>query len=72
MPQPLSNEPDLLRVGTGPYPALVLADDGHEMWLASVHFNEPPQPGLTFHFRGIVWELTWTGACGCGAAPAVM
>jgi hypothetical protein len=59
-------------IGTGPYSVLVLLEGDGDMWLASVRFGEPPQPGLTFHFRGMVWELTWASEAGCGAAPAAM
>ena len=62
----------LTQVGTGPYPTLVLAEHEGEMWLASVRFDEPPQPGLTFHFQGMVWQLTWADKAGCCATPVVM
>jgi hypothetical protein len=62
----------VIHIGSGPYTALVLVEGDEDMWLASVGFDEPPQPGLTFHFRGMVWELTWASAAGCGAAPAAM
>ena len=42
------------------------------MWLAWVRFDEPPQPGCTFHFRGMVWELSWAGEAGAAARPAAM
>lgn len=62
----------LLQVGTGPYATLVLAESEGDMWLAYVRFDEPPQPGLRFHFRGTVWEVIWTERAGCGARPVVM
>ncbi len=60
------------KIGHGPYPALVLAEDESDMWLATVCFPEPPSPGVTFHFRGQVWQVFWSDACGCRAEPAVM
>ena len=60
------------RVGRGSYPALVLVEDEHDMWLATVFFAEPPSPGMTFHFRGQVWQVFWQDDCGCRAEPAVM
>jgi hypothetical protein len=42
------------------------------MWLATVCFTEPPQPGTTFHFRGQVWEVVWREDFGCRAEPALM
>ena len=62
----------LVQVGTGPYSALVLAECENDMWLASVRFQQPPQAGLTFHFRGTVWQLTWADTVGCTAKPLVM
>jgi len=54
------------------YLALVLAEDENDMWFAKVCFPEPPSPGLTFHFRGQVWQVFWSSDCGCRAEPAVM
>jgi hypothetical protein len=62
----------LIQVGTGPYPALVLAEHEGEMWLASVNFDQPPRTGLTFQFQGMAWQLTWSDRVGFGAAPMVM
>jgi hypothetical protein len=62
----------LIEVGSGPYTTLVLAEWEDDMWLAAVRFDQPPRPGLTFHFRGTVWELTWADEAGCGASPVVM
>ena len=60
------------RIGSGPYPTLVLLEGDNDMWLATVRFEEPPEPGLTFHFQGMVWELAWAAEAGCGAVPAAM
>ena len=60
------------QVGTGSYPTLVLVEGEADMWLAWVRFDEPPQPGCTFHFRGTVWELSWAGDAGAAARPAAM
>jgi hypothetical protein len=68
----VSHREGLNYIGEGPYPALVLVEGEGDMWLASVRFDEPPQPGMTFHFRGMVWELVWASEAGCGAAPAAM
>ena len=62
----------LAYVGTGSYPTLVLVEGEGDMWLAWVRFDEPPQPGCTFHFRGMVWELSWAGEAGAAARPAAM
>jgi len=53
----------------GSYPTLVLAEEGHEMWLTVVSFCEPPQPGVTFRFLDQEWEIVWRESAGCGAVP---
>jgi hypothetical protein len=58
-------------IGTGPYATLVLAEWEDEMWLATVCFDQPPEPGLRFRFRGMLWELTWARDAGCGARPVL-
>jgi hypothetical protein len=55
-----------------PFATLVLAEESDDMWLATVHFPEPPEPGMTFHFRGQVWEVVLSLSFGCHAQPAVM
>jgi len=62
----------LIHLGTGSYPTLVLVEGEGDMWLAQVRFEEPPRPGSTFHFQGMVWELSWAGEAGAAARPAVM
>lgn len=58
-------------IGTGPYATLVLAEWEDEMWLATVCFDQPPEAGLRFRFRGMLWELTWARDAGCGARPVM-
>ena len=62
----------LSQVGSGSYSTLVLVEDEADMWLAWVRFDQPPEPGSTFHFRGMVWELSWAGEAGAAARPAAM
>lgn len=63
---------ELREVGRGPYTTLVLAEWDDDLWLTTVRFEQPPQPGMTFHFLDTVWQITWTQAVGCGAVPLEM
>lgn len=53
----------------GPFPTLVLAEKGDDMWLTVVPFGEPPRPGVTFAFLNEEWEIVWSEAVGCWAVP---
>ena len=58
--------------GAGPWPALVLVDDGSDMWLVRVRFPEPPRRGLVFWFRNLQWQVDRTEPFGCRAVPVSM
>jgi hypothetical protein len=52
-----------------PRTALVLADDGSDMWLCKIELPREAAIGTRFDWTDRAWEVAWTDTSGCGARP---